>query len=349
MTLIDVSKLTSYYYNKKIVFLIQIPLISPTKYIVYKLIPLPTPHNSEIPNTFALIHPSKSYLAITDDRLHYALLDNLKECSKLTNDDSICPLTNVYSTSTNPSCETRLLTEVVLSLPIECDSKLLYGNINIWQKLRNNKWIFVQSKSTKLNVRCNNDIKDYSIVGTGILELRKNCIAYCKTFQFIPSTTSSFTEILNKSIPLLSPLSLSNIDLDSLKQASHQLDGLEHEINKFQQESHFVKYAPYYSGFSLSFVSLIIIYLCYRLYFCFQNRNKKSTCCVQIFNQCYNNKNERRQTKLTNSIEMSDISTSENEDDKKSIKSLPARHFNYKSCRDNNVSFLSTSNRNLNF
>jgi hypothetical protein len=329
-TIIDIAKLTAYYYNKKIVFVIQIPLISPIKYSVYKLIPLPTPPNHNNSDSFILVYPTKPYLAITDDRLNYALLDSIRDCPKINNDYSICQLTTISSSNSNPSCETRLLTEVVLFLPKECNSKLLYGQIDIWHKLHNNEWIYVQSKTNKLTVKCNDNIKDYSIVGTGLLKLTPDCIGYCKTLQFLPSTVSTFTyknelvidfditqdncckeEIVNKTIPLLSPLSLNNIDLESLDHASHRLDGLEKEINKFQQESHFVKYAHYYSGFTYFLIIIIMIFIIYKTYtyMCQGNSRNKSLCCIQIFNQCNTKKSIQRNTRFENSIEMSEISS----------------------------------------
>ncbi|XP_064075420.1 uncharacterized protein LOC135194201 [Vanessa tameamea] len=272
-TIIDVSKLISYYYNNKIIFILQIPLIHPIKYIVYKIIPLPTPHDKTNPNTFALITPSKTYIALTDDRLHYTLYDNLQQCSHVNNEHMICPLGSVYSSITNPSCETKLLTEVNLSLPSECNSKLLYGDVDIWQKLNNNEWIFVQSKPNKLTVQCDNsDMKSYPIIGTGILRLTENCIAFSKTIRLEPSVSTSlvFTDqlkvdfdiiqddcckkdILNKSIPLLSPISLSNINLDSLKYSYNQLENLENELNRINNESHFVKYSSYYSSLTINY------------------------------------------------------------------------------------------------
>lgn len=65
------------------------------------------------------------------------MLENLQKCYKLSSDHSICQYKSVFSSINNPSCETKLLTEVVLSLPKECNSKLLNGLINIWQKLKN--------------------------------------------------------------------------------------------------------------------------------------------------------------------------------------------------------------------
>lgn len=339
-TLIDISTLTVYYYNKRIVFIMQIPLISPVKYVVYKLIPLPTPHDSSKPSTFVLVHPTKPYLAITEDRLNYALLDNINQCLKITNDYSICTLTSIQSTNSNPCCETKLLTEVVLSLPNECDKRLLYGRIDIWQRINDNKWIYVQSNNNKLTVKCGDDIKDYPIIGTGLLKLTSDCIGYSKTLQFIPSTTTTFTyknqfvidfditqddccrkEMLNKTIPLLSPLSLSNIDLDSLQHASNQLDHLEKEMNNYQEQSHFVKYVHYYSGFTYFIVTLIFIIIIYKLYaYCRRNKNHNNgLCCVQIFNQCNTKRIARRETNINNSIEMTEISTSETSDDASNV------------------------------
>ncbi|KAH9642017.1 hypothetical protein HF086_007353 [Spodoptera exigua] len=192
-TIIDVSKLISYYYNNRIFFILQIPLIYPIKYVVYKIIPLPTPHDNTKPNTFALITPSKSYIALTDDRLHYSLFDNLQQCSNVNNEHMICPLGSVYSSITNPCCETKLLTEVNLSLPSECNSKLIYGDVDIWQTLNNNKWIYVQSKLNKLTVQCDkSDMKDHPIIGTGILKLTDDCVAFSKTIRLEPSVSTNF-------------------------------------------------------------------------------------------------------------------------------------------------------------
>lgn len=338
-TLLDVSKLVAYYYNNKIFFIIQIPLIFPIKYVVYKVIPLPTPHDNSASNTFALITPTKSYIALTDDRLHYVMLDNIQQCAMLSSDRSICQSENVFSSITNPSCETKLLTEVVLSLPKECNSKLLFGLIDIWQKLGNNRWIYVQSKTNKLTVKCNDDIKDYSIQGTGILSLSENCIAFSKTIRLEPSSSMNFVvhsslkvdfdittddcckkDNFNKSIPLLSPLTLSNIDLDSLKHSYRQLDDLENEINKIQEESHFVKYASYYSTLTIILLILFFLFAAYKLYKCFCKRNNNvNPYCIQIFNQCNTKREYRQESKFHNSIEMSEIS----EEEKKSVKSLP--------------------------
>lgn len=88
-SLIDISKLSSYFYNNKIIFVLQIPLITPDKFTVFKNIPLPTPHDDSHV-TFALIQPSNTYIALSDDRLHYAMLNSLDMCKIIHNNYSIC-------------------------------------------------------------------------------------------------------------------------------------------------------------------------------------------------------------------------------------------------------------------
>lgn len=359
-SLIDISKLSSYYYNNKVIFVLQIPLITPDKFTVYKNIPLPTPHDDSH-TTFALIQPSNSYIALSDDRLHYAMLNTLDKCKIISSNYSICELTNIYSCINSPNCESKLITEVTLSLPSECNAKILYGEIDIWQKLQNNKWIFVQSKPNKLTIRCNDHINDYSIDGTGIVKLTANCTGYSKTFQLLPTNYYSFKikspldisfditaddcckkDIFNKSLPHLSPISLNKINLDSLKYATHQLDSLERELNNLENQSHFIKYGQYYSTFTYILIVCLFLYFVYKVYRCFMNKNlTNSSCCVQIFNQCHNKKSIKNKSKLSNSLEMTNISSSD--DEKMSVQSLPVRQQSYKS----NVQF--SSNRNLNF
>lgn len=362
-SIIDASKLSSYYYNNKIVFVLQVPLITSETFMVYKNIPLPTPHDeSRVTRTFALIQPSDNYIGLSDNRIHYAMFNNLDKCKFISGNYSICELVSIFSSLGNPNCESKLLTEVTLSLPSQCFSKLLIGQIDIWQKLSNNRWIYVQSDPSKLTIKCHDDIVDYSIIGTGIVKLTEECIGFSRTIQLMPS--NSYTniiksplditfditqddcckkEVFNKTLPHLTPINLSKINLESLKYASHHLDNLENEINKLQSESHFIRYAQYYSTFTYVLIILMFLFIGYKLYKCYRYRNIKpdSGCCIQIFNQCHNKKMVKHNSNITNSIEMTDVSSSE--DEKRSIKSLPAPHTSFK------LEYKHPSRRNLNF
>lgn len=92
-------------------------------------------------------------MAVPDYRLSYALLDSLSECNNVNNNYVIYyTLPSKLFTINNPSCEIKLSIEVVQSLPEECDSKIVYGNI-IWQNLNDGRFAYVQSVANKLTIK----------------------------------------------------------------------------------------------------------------------------------------------------------------------------------------------------
>lgn len=288
-SIIDLSKLTAYYYNNKIVFVMKIPLVSYVKYNIYKNLPLPTPRLQNHLDTYVLIHPTKPYTAISDNRLNYALLDSVSDCQDVNDEYRICPLPSVLSTTNNPTCETKLMTDVTQTLPKMCESRVIYGNINLWQKLNNGSYIYVQSKPNKLNVKCsgNTQTNDYTIQGTGILKLEKGCVAYFQTLQFKPSLTYMTTLpsqvnvnfniieddcckfiLENSSSHMLTPITLDNVNLESLKSASDKLDQMEQNMQTHQELEimpHIVKYGSYYSSFTIISIALIMSFIVYFL------------------------------------------------------------------------------------
>ncbi|KAJ8715143.1 hypothetical protein PYW08_005124 [Mythimna loreyi] len=289
-SIIDLSKLTAYYYNHNIVFVMQIPLISPVKYNIYKNLALPTPRvgsNDSNLNSYVLIHPTKLYTAITDDKLNYALLDSVRDCQDVNGEYNICPLPAILSTMNNPTCETKLMTDITQSLPKMCESKVIYGNINLWQKLNDGRYIYVQSKPNKLSIKCpdNTQTKDYTIEGTGILTLGKDCVAFFQTLRFKSSETyvtrlpSQITidfnivedncckfKLVNSSTHMLASITLDDVDLESLKSQSAKLDQMEENIqqqNQVEIMPHIVKYGDFYSALTIVIITSIMSFIIY--------------------------------------------------------------------------------------
>ncbi|KAL0859476.1 hypothetical protein ABMA27_010640 [Loxostege sticticalis] len=330
--LIDISKLVCFYHLNKIIIIVNIPLVLPQVYTLYNVIPLPVPYDISKPDTFALIAPSTSHLAITGDHMFYSLVENIHECKVIREKCYVCDLVNVYSVIANPMCETILLTEIVNKLPDSCSVKLLHGSVNLFHKISNNRWIFVQSEPGKCHIVCNNqlDSSDVVLFGTGVLTVPRECKAFYKTLQFIPSSqsilrnvsnsVSSFNIIIddccekskhNKTITKLPFSKLDNINsLDSLLQASIHLDSLEKDLNKFENPTHFDRYGIHYISFSYFLSVIFLIYIIYknrRLFY----RNRKSSCCIQIFNQCHNKKTIKHSQTIQ---EIEDRSTSSSEE-----------------------------------
>lgn len=313
--LIDISTLISYYHSNRIVIIVKIPLVLPQPYNLFNAIPLPIPYDISNPDTFVLIAPSSPYVAITADRMFYSLIKDLDKCKIISEKCYVCALINVYSTIANPTCETILITDVVSKLPKSCETKLLHGHVDVFHKLNKNRWIFVQSEPGKCHINCNNEplSQDVILFATGILTLPKSCKAFFKTLQFNPTgetyisnVTNKLSEFniivddccdrtkLNKTLEKLPFRRLNNIDnLDALLHASIHLDSFENEINKLESPTHFQRYSLHYM--SVSYILSIIFFL----YLLIKNRSKlcksnPAQCCIQIFNQCNNQKIEKK-------------------------------------------------------
>ncbi|KPJ04953.1 Envelope fusion protein [Papilio xuthus] len=185
-TLMNIADLTCYYLEDKFMFIVKIPLVSLLEYNLYKNVPLPTPRVDKEHNSFAMLIPFEPFLALSKDKTSYAYLRSLDNCKHILADTYLCEISDTYTVFTNPSCEIEIITKALKSLPESCPVKLLFGNVDIWHKLRNNKWIFVQSNPTKLSIECNDQTLETTILGTGFLEIQPNCIAFHKNLKLIP-------------------------------------------------------------------------------------------------------------------------------------------------------------------
>lgn len=313
--LIDISKLVCYYHYNKIVIVVKIPLVLPQIYNLYNVIPLPTPYDMSKPDTYVLIAPTSPYVAITADHMFYSLIKDIDKCQVISEKCFVCPLISVYSTIANPICETTFISEVVKTLPKSCATKLLHGSIDVFHKLSNNRWIYVQSEPAKCHINCENNLESNNVVlfATGILSVPKGCKAFFKTLQFNPTSESLVTnttiklsdfnilvddccekEKLNKTLMNLPFSKLDNVNsLDSLVHASLHLDSFEQELNKLENPSHFQKYGVHYMSISYIIGIIFLLYMLFKIrrIFC---RNDPGSCCIQIYNQCNNKKVQKK-------------------------------------------------------
>lgn len=321
-TLLDISSVSSFINGSKLVFVVRIPLITPQEYNLYHIYTLPTAHDIQNPRSFAMINPSARFLAITDDKLIYSTMDSISECKRITKDYYLCKLSDIHSSVSNPICEVIILTKFIETLPESCDYKIMLSDVDVWQKLNNNKWLYVQSDITKLSVKCNDSLTDYNIVGTGILKLPKGCKAFHNLLQFIPSTeyesrlympTPDFNIInddccskkrINNTIPYLTPIKLSHIDLDSLHYVTHRLNQFSDEIEKIENQPYHIKYGSYFSGITTFLTVCLLAYFSFKMYkkCCKKSRRDQqksdSGCCIKIYNSCFAKPNIQRKTNV---------------------------------------------------
>lgn len=286
--ILSMSRVISYYYNGKIVFVVKVPLVNPEEYSVYRNLPLPIPHDSVKPNTYSLIIPSSTFIAMTKDKTRYCMLNKLDKCESANPECYICDVPSVLSSTENPTCESELITRVVRSLPVQCETKTIFGHVNIWNAMRHNKWIYVQSEALKLTIDCEDSkVYNLNILGTGILSLPVYCSAYSKSTRLVPkfdydnvSLTIMNTDfnLINESCCNLSnirritsnvsPIKLENINLENLssneKLIKNVIDSTEEILN---EESFLNKYGTHYAINTVTFIIILIfIFLAYKLY-----------------------------------------------------------------------------------
>lgn len=296
--IMNISKVSSYFMKPRLVFVLQIPLVSNKLYKLYHNIPLPTPHNVKNPETFSLIIPSTKYIAITIDKNHYFDLDSLNNCLIISHEHFICDVPNVYATDSKITCESELLSKVINKLPDQCETKFIYGKVDIWKNLNNNKWIFIQSESSKIVIECQKwkIHRENILLGTGILSLPQSCIGYNKntvligkinknihpeiiTFDYnIINDTCCNKFKLDKVKDNVSPINLEKIDLDNLTIQKESLKRklLETEIDT--DMPHIIKYGTHYSTLNIIILVIIILVLAYfisiKIIYCYKKCNK---------------------------------------------------------------------------
>lgn len=317
--LLNVSRLTCYYTNSKIMFVLQIPLVSIKEYVLYHVIALPVPHNPKNPDSFSLILPDTKYVAITKDKKQYCNLENLSECRIVETGSYICEITSVFTSEAKPSCESELMSKAISEMPKECKATLVYGKLDIWKLLSNNKWLFIQSELTKISIDCfNSDVSEINVLGSGILTIAKGCTGYCKSTILTsannvmnitsPVITLDFNLLndsccnigkINKIKGKVSPINLQDIDLDNLKTNKDLLSNLASKIDNIVDTPHIIKYGTHYSSLTIIIVVVIVSFAIYKLimFFKCKSGNKrldfplKRTSIVQSINNIDNNSN----------------------------------------------------------
>ncbi|XP_028170965.1 uncharacterized protein LOC114360451 [Ostrinia furnacalis] len=294
--LLNVSSIVCYSLSNKIVFVLRIPLVSPREFNLYHSIALPTPHDKLKHNSFTYIIPSNRYIAMTKDRSEYCNLDSLKECIAISPSDYICDVMTVFPVSANPSCESELMISVIKTIPVQCQTDFVHGNIDLWTPLYNNNWIYVQSQITKLYIECpNQKILEISIIGTGILTIPNNCIAYCKSTKLIPKFNNvkinttviqpDFNIInqscctLDKFINVISndevPLKLQNIDLDVFTlETKSKLRSISDQTDKILNQHPLIKYETHYSITLIIVICIILIFCILKMFLCIKSRSR---------------------------------------------------------------------------
>ncbi len=228
--------------NDQLFFIIEIPLVEQTIYELYKLLPLLFLTSSKI---FSYFSPSHSYLITNPTTIKTDLLDDLENCKQMTNNKTLC---SIWALPRDQACEVKILA----GLEPHCKLSSFAAIPSIWYFLKNNQWLFVQSKTDWLLINWKNgSTTHYTLPTTGILTLPPNAIGYTSSHILIPKTVynrtplfhllSTFSYEIPANFNMHLPKSysipkLDKMDLVSFHKLSLELQSLQ-EVNNYLQST----------------------------------------------------------------------------------------------------------------
>ncbi|AXS67784.1 F-protein [Cryptophlebia peltastica nucleopolyhedrovirus] len=240
---------------RKIIFIVEIPLINNVEYNLFQVIPIPMCRAKNGEHKCAIVLPNSKYIGLSKDRRNYVRLDDSPYCQTL-HDRMFCSKPQIiYESNQAKLCDIKiLLNNDVENIDFEKDCDVRVGKFDseIFYPISDyNNWLYVLEKDTDLLFGCT--VLEYHLkAGTGIIrgDGTKNCVmntkkvilslrkikntVALKTMITVPiSSTFNLTAAIND-IDKLNVLAInSNSDLDhtNLKGMTERLIDLRHRMN----------------------------------------------------------------------------------------------------------------------
>jgi hypothetical protein len=290
--LTNLVTLQAYQTNKRIVFILRIPLIEKEKYTLYHLYSIPTKDSKT--NLFHTIIPESKYAALSENNRQYLKINSIEKCKDLQEETLLCSDLIPFPYE-NPPCEIEVLTK--LTANEKCHPVLLdIEDYNV-QKLKNSKWIIITIKN--LPITCSSGGPKAEFINqNSILTMAPRCTAFIGSIQVhaqeekfsnyseadvIPSIyydwRENFTPPLNQRHQL-KPLKINTLNLDDLKTAEFKLNQYKDQLDNLGKES--------FAHRHLSTFAIITIIVVVAIIGSHSDDGppRPGSCCPQIFNYC---------------------------------------------------------------
>ncbi|XP_061721041.1 LOW QUALITY PROTEIN: uncharacterized protein LOC133527864 [Cydia pomonella] len=333
-TILESSSLSAYVYSDKLVYILTFPLIQNDPLDLYHVYSIPIKHpNSSLHTT---ILPEHVYLAANPSGQTYVSTSSLETCKTYASEKQVCTGLVAYDATARPLCELQILHSISKSLPKICTTSTFEADINTFQYIENNKWLYILSGETNCVLQCTKEVTHHKIQGAGILSLQKNCKLHTGystlsasqdseeniTYPIIVPdirTDDCFEEYRDIAKPDLMPIKINELPLDSLKQIKNHIDKYGEEIKKIKSTTFAQRNTTTFSWVYFTLGLIMLAYLVFKI--CkrcpnglllrrrtLNSPNRDSNGCIQIFNNCFANSSRQQRTHVA--IPMSTISTS---------------------------------------
>lgn len=306
--LMNLITLKAFQTTKRLVFILQIPLVSNDQFLTYHLYSIPTKSVGQ--KHYHTIIAESRYVGISKDNRQYLRLNDIKKCQKISSSTSLCKNIVPIALQTAP-CEINVITKLSAE---NCRPVMMnFEDYNVI-KLNKNKWIIILSSKLPFVSTCPQEASKTRILeGNTLITMTPKCTAYIGTTQIYAEgeKTSNITDLdiipqvpfdcceqlPNEETVALKPIKIQHINLDELNTAAHKLDEQRDLLNQLGNQSFMQKHLGGFAIFTIIVVSIIvIIWCCCKCGFLRRLMgNKKTpnsddfpppTWCAQIYNYC---------------------------------------------------------------
>lgn len=162
--LFNVINLQVYVENKRLIYIINTPLVETKLFNFYKISPFPKLITN---NEYILIQPSSKFVALDESKQHFITLSEIEynNCLKIFENKFICKQQKPISLAhLVDNCEIKLL-QVSNKIPDICDKRIIHSNNAFFIQLQTmNTWLFAVPHPVSLTISCTNDNKPIDII-----------------------------------------------------------------------------------------------------------------------------------------------------------------------------------------
>lgn len=309
---LDIIELKAYQLDSKVVFVLNIPLVEPEEYTLYRIYPIPLlDHRTALHH---ILSTTYKYIARSDDSLLYIIIEDPEACKSTGRKTRICSNIFPYPIDSDAICEAQLLKQQD-HLPRTCQSSLIMAKEYNINKLNLNFWLIIISDPLPLTIKCGNrDIITKILNNNTLLKLQSECIAFVGstriqgqkdinvydnvTYNTFPiqipySCCSNIPEKIK--IPNLKPLKLSKLNLEDLSVANHKLNEYSEQLNNLINEPFVKKHHGWFTILIIIvIVTLVLIYI-----FCKCKSRRRSRIGIAISHDDYPPSPPRNQVEST--------------------------------------------------
>ncbi|KAL1490145.1 hypothetical protein ABEB36_012885 [Hypothenemus hampei] len=276
---LEIIELQAYQSDSRIVFVLNIPLVSPEKYTLYRLYSIPILDNRTSLHHF--LSTTYKYIARNDDSLFYTAVENLEGCKSLQGKIKLCTNLFPYPIDSDAICEAQLL-RPTNQLPRTCQISVVFAKDYNVQQLGHNLWLIAVTDPLPVTIKCGNrEIVTKVIINNSVLKLQPECLAFIGSTKvyaqklmevyhnvtynnhpvIIPySCCNHITEELH--LPDIEPLKLGKFNTEDLKIAQHKLNQYSDELDRRNNQPFINKHLGWITTATVTLiVTLIILYI----------------------------------------------------------------------------------------